>query len=84
MKAAGLIEEFLHHLAVERGLARNTLLAYGQDLSKFARFLELKPLRSFFPASFLTRFTCLRGKMPERVSGNPVPHLAGAGLAREG
>ncbi len=42
MKAAGLIEEFLHHLAVERGLARNTLVAYGQDLSKFARFLERK------------------------------------------
>jgi integrase/recombinase XerD len=42
VKAAGLIEEFLHHLAVERGLARNTLVAYGQDLSKFARFLERK------------------------------------------
>jgi len=42
VKAAGLIEEFLHHLAVERGLARNTLMAYGQDLSKFARFLERK------------------------------------------
>jgi integrase/recombinase XerD len=42
MKAADLVEEFLHHLAVERGLARNTLVAYGQDLRKFSRFLRRK------------------------------------------
>jgi len=42
MKPAGLIEDFLHHLSVERGLARNTLLAYGQDLAKFERFLNRK------------------------------------------
>ena len=42
MKADGPIEEFLHHLAVERGLARNTVVAYGQDLAKFARFLQRK------------------------------------------
>jgi integrase/recombinase XerD len=37
-----LIEDFLHHLSVERGLSRNTLLAYGQDLRKFDRFLQRK------------------------------------------
>ena len=42
MKTRGLIEEFLHHLSVERGLAQNTVLAYGQDLLKFERFLERK------------------------------------------
>jgi len=42
VKADGPIEEFLHHLAVERGLARNTVVAYGQDLAKFARFLQRK------------------------------------------
>jgi len=42
MRNRGLIEEFLHHLASERGLARNTVLAYGQDLLKFERFLERK------------------------------------------
>ena len=42
MKSAGLIDDFLHHLAVERGLAKNTLIAYGQDMAKLARFLTRK------------------------------------------
>jgi len=42
MKTRPLVEEFLHHVSVERGLARNTLLAYGQDLLKFERFLDGK------------------------------------------
>ncbi|MBN1946118.1 MAG: site-specific tyrosine recombinase XerD [Bradymonadales bacterium] len=33
------IEQFLAHLRVERGLARNTLRAYGTDLAQFAAFL---------------------------------------------
>ena len=42
MKSATLIQDYLHYLTVERGLARNTVLAYGQDLGKFARYLEAK------------------------------------------
>lgn len=42
MKTVALVQDFLHHLKVERGLARNTLLAYGQDLAKFDRFLTEK------------------------------------------
>ena len=42
MKTVALIQDFLHHLKVERGLAKNTLLAYGQDLAKFDRFLTGK------------------------------------------
>jgi integrase/recombinase XerD len=42
MKAAPLIEDFLHYLTVERGLAKNSVLAYGRDLAKFARYLEGK------------------------------------------
>ncbi len=42
MKATVLIDDFLHHLTVERGLARNSLLAYGRDLAKFARYLDAK------------------------------------------
>ena len=37
-----LIEEFLHYLTVERGLAKNSVLAYGHDLTKFLRFMNLK------------------------------------------
>ncbi len=42
MKAADLIEDFLHYLTVERGLAKNSILAYGRDLAKFGRYLSVK------------------------------------------
>jgi integrase/recombinase XerD len=42
MKSGPLIEDFLHYLTVERGLARNSIVAYGQDLAKFGRFLNVK------------------------------------------
>ena len=42
MKTEPLIEDFLHHLSVERGLAKNSVLAYGRDLAKFGRFLKRK------------------------------------------
>ena len=45
MKAAALVEDFLHHLTVERGLAKNTALAYGRDLAKLVRFLEARNRR---------------------------------------
>ncbi len=34
------VEEFLNYLSVERGLASNTLLAYGRDLAKYVQCLE--------------------------------------------
>jgi len=34
------IDEFIHYLAVERGLAENTLESYRRDLTQFARYLE--------------------------------------------
>jgi integrase/recombinase XerD len=42
VKNRGLIEDYLHHLTAERAMARNTILAYGQDLLKLERFLERK------------------------------------------
>jgi integrase/recombinase XerD len=42
MKTEALVEEFLDYLKVERGLAKNSLLAYGRDLAKFSRFLAAK------------------------------------------
>ena len=34
-----LIEQFLNYLIVERGLAKNTIAAYGKDLERFAGYL---------------------------------------------
>jgi integrase/recombinase XerD len=42
MKAADLIDDFLHYLTVERGLAKNSVLAYGRDLAKLRRYLASK------------------------------------------
>jgi len=39
-----LLEEFINHLAVERGLSKNTCLAYQNDLSKFSDFLNSNKL----------------------------------------
>jgi integrase/recombinase XerD len=36
------IDEFINYLAVERGLAKNTLMAYRRDLDKYAAFLKNK------------------------------------------
>ncbi|MFA6384705.1 MAG: tyrosine-type recombinase/integrase, partial [Candidatus Omnitrophota bacterium] len=38
------ITSFLDYLSVERGLARNTITAYGEDLEAFARFLSGKKI----------------------------------------
>ena len=35
-----VIDEFLTHLTVERGLSANTLFAYRNDLYQFVDFLE--------------------------------------------
>lgn len=40
------IEEFLNFLSVERGLAKNTLLAYRRDLVKYVKFLKKKRVDS--------------------------------------
>jgi integrase/recombinase XerD len=39
-----LIDQFINHLKVERGLAENTIRAYSRDLSRFVQFLEKQRL----------------------------------------
>ncbi len=46
MTLDGLVEFYLGHLRVERGLSKNTLLAYGRDLGKFAAFADAQGVTS--------------------------------------
>ncbi len=38
---------FLDSLAIEKGLSKNTLMAYGQDLDRYTAFLEKKKIKAF-------------------------------------
>jgi integrase/recombinase XerD len=42
-----VLDPFLHYLAVEKGLARNTLEAYSRDLNTYLDFLEAEGIVSF-------------------------------------
>ncbi|MCA1710465.1 MAG: site-specific tyrosine recombinase XerD [Actinobacteria bacterium] len=42
--AARAVEAYLDHLAVERGLAANTLLSYRRDLRRYVEFLGVRDL----------------------------------------
>ena len=39
------IDEFMNYISVERGLAKNTLLAYRRDLTKYIDHLSLKKIK---------------------------------------
>ena len=41
-----LINRYLRHLTVERGLAKNSILAYRSDLTEYQRFLEEQSIGS--------------------------------------
>ncbi|MBI3306362.1 MAG: site-specific tyrosine recombinase XerD [Candidatus Omnitrophica bacterium] len=41
------IPEFFNYLAAEKGLAQNTLLAYRQDLFRYAKFIEAKKIKGW-------------------------------------
>lgn len=57
MTNQALIEIFLNHCAVERGLSKNTIAAYRRDLAKLAQYLDSNNLLvSQLKSSDLTKF----------------------------
>jgi integrase/recombinase XerD len=43
---AMLVDSYLRHLTIERGMAKNTIAAYRADLSRYSEFLETKGIDS--------------------------------------
>lgn len=43
---ANLVDGYLRHLTIERGLAKNTLAAYRADLSRYLDFLESRQIQT--------------------------------------
>jgi integrase/recombinase XerD len=75
------VDRYLHHLAVEKGLSRNTLDAYAHDLHRFFAFLSpangLDPL-STPPEQILHYFKTLRTeKLSPRSVARNVSALKG-------
>ncbi|RYD02537.1 tyrosine recombinase XerD [Desulforamulus aquiferis] len=67
------LEEFINYLAVERGLAKNTLASYRIDLSQFLSFLKKQGVSSLSEANrnhILTHLYKLQkeGKAPATIS----------------
>ncbi len=45
-RLSGQIEDYLRHLTIERGMAKNTLLAYRRDLNVYLEFLARQEISS--------------------------------------
>lgn len=41
-----LVQEFINYMSVERGLAKNTLLAYGRDLNMYIEYLKKNSIQT--------------------------------------
>ena len=85
MSLASDIAQYLDHLAIERGLAENTLLAYRRDLKKYSEYLEsqkivdLAVVDSGVIADFLAQ---LRGRVGLSASSSARTLVTVRGLHR--
>ncbi len=57
-----VVEEYLDHLRVERGLAPNSLIAYARDLERLCRFAERRSVLALTQADLADLIGVLRGE----------------------
>jgi integrase/recombinase XerD len=68
-----LVDQFLDHVSLERGLSPNTRKAYADDLKRFVLFLDRKRIRSF---NDVRRKTILDYLMSEKERGMSVNSIS--------
>jgi integrase/recombinase XerD len=80
-----LVDAFLDHLAVEKGLAANTRLAYREDLAEFTTFLRRKQIDQIqsVQRQDITDFLLAQRKPGLTARGNPrLQGLSARSVAR--
>ncbi|HEX4336126.1 MAG TPA: site-specific tyrosine recombinase [Polyangiaceae bacterium] len=90
MRLDSVIDTYLAHLRVERGLTPNTLAAYGNDLGRFARFCDTRKVASArkLDAALVSAYSAelARSGLGPRSTGRHLSALRGLMkfLVREG
>jgi integrase/recombinase XerD len=67
-----IIDSFLHYLAVEKGLARNTLEAYSRDLNTYLSFLEAEGISSLAQTSKVTVMAFVQRLQKQGLSARSI------------
>jgi len=68
-----LLDQFMDHLTLERGLSENTRMAYGHDLAEFLDFLSRKGRAGI---QQVTRRDIVDFLMASKQKGLATPSLA--------
>ncbi|MCH5461353.1 site-specific tyrosine recombinase XerD [Lactobacillus sp. LC28-10] len=69
------IEDFLHDLRIERGLAANTISSYRLDLKEFREFLERQKITDITKVDQLTMLNFLKQQQTNGKSRNSVTRM---------
>lgn len=68
------VADYLHYSQVERGLSRNTILSYNQDLKEFMAYLKTKDLSSWNKIDRFVILDYLQYENKQNKARNSVIH----------